>query len=201
MLCLTLIIHFILGVSSKVFFVQITKNIQLGGSVILKCKFTNNTIYNTEDVIYMYKNNLLIFDFERSTNKYEFEIDKNNFASVKINRVTTEDLNSVYKCSYNNNTSKNYKIKINKNTFTYTPIKNDILVNHSNSIINLEFVKIYPIPKCYLIIDDDIKLFNIKNKNILSKFYYNINLYFKIDLIQNCDETIRIECEIGRAHV
>lgn len=180
--------------------------IQLNIPLCIKCIFNNieefskleTLTWKVDSEIISKNNNIIEFHNEL---KYTVQSIKNRNL-IHVNFISINDLKSTYTCRYDNFT-KEYKIPINKKTFVYSPMFNEINSKYylKKNIISINILKIYPIPtKCYSKLDNYF-LQNIEidlNKIIkLDNYSYNIQFNYNVDIKKICGKKLIIMCDIS----
>lgn len=178
MLLNIIILQFIIKSITTLFFVY-PKQINLKNEIGIGCIFNFSNIDSNK--VYWYKNNILQLN-------QTLQIINNTYI-LKIKNITINDLNSTYKCVYNN-TQQTNTIK-----FIYKPKKEDFKILYFSNVISLYIFKIYPIPKCYMDIPKNYYI----DKTVINnnKLYYEVRMYFNYTHKKECGQNKTIFCTLS----
>ncbi|CAC5399968.1 unnamed protein product [Mytilus coruscus] len=184
-----------------------TQTIQIGRSMILTCTVHGISKINTDVARQFAKGNngdLLCFNGHiKQTRKYEEILSEGNTFSLKINNVTESDVNSIYQCRYKFSTVKQM-ININDMNFEYGPTENTTVIefneyDNKNFQIQINFTKIFPVPKCSA--QTKTSQLNFINTSVIEeRIFYKVSFLLKHSIDGQCGTDLEIYCRIGRSN-
>ncbi|XP_071176422.1 uncharacterized protein [Mytilus edulis] len=183
-----------------------TETIKIGESLILTCTVNGISKINTDVTRQFSKGSngvLLCYNGHiKQKGKYKEILSNRNTFSLMITNVTESDVNSIYQCRYRFSTVKQM-IGINDRNFEYEPTEDTTLIeiskynNNRFKKIQINFTKIFPVPKC----SAHTKTGKLKFKNtsvVKERIFYKVSFTSVYEVDEQCDIELEINCTIGR---
>lgn len=184
--------------------------IEIGKDLTVICTFKNlniNTFLNSQTKWFLNNNNVFTNEIPNISLFSRIKINHLKFISyksdkklqlfLKIKKINEEDILLHFSCSVGIYRIYFYLNK-NNNTLINMPLKNIHSSKYDDDMksISLNFKKIYPIPKCYLTLKNNIRNFIKENIKKIGRYEYAIKLYLNFDMYNSCEKNITITCDL-----
>ncbi|XP_071148151.1 uncharacterized protein [Mytilus edulis] len=136
--------------------------------------------------------------------KYTEILTHGNQFKLQIKNVSELDFNCKYQCRYGFE-ARAKSIQSSKNNFEYPPANEVRAIVHSNEsdpllTIYLHFKKIFPMPRCTVLIEGSSRSFNATSSKTFGHYYEVVLRHQSIDKLP-CNEEVVVTCKLIKEYI
>lgn len=136
--------------------------------------------------------------------KYTEILTYGNQFKLQIKNVSESDFNCKYQCRYGFEAQAKI-IQSSKNNFEYPPVNEVRAIVHSNDsdpllTIYLHFKKIFPMPRCTVLIGGSSRSFNTTSSKSFGNYYEVVLRHKSIDKL-HCNEEVVVTCKLIKEYI
>ncbi|VDI35563.1 Hypothetical predicted protein, partial [Mytilus galloprovincialis] len=136
--------------------------------------------------------------------KYTEILTNGNQFKLQINNVSESDFNCKYQCRYGFE-ARAKSIQSSKNNFEYPPANEVRAIVHSNEsdpllTIYMHFKKIFPMPRCTVLIEGSSRSLNITSSKSFGNYYEVVLRHQYIDKL-HCNEEVEVTCKLIKEYI
>lgn len=188
MLFFLIITQLIVKILASISYFQERKIAEIGKSLKIGCIFIN--VSSGEDI--WSKDNI---SSNKNLNYIVNKLKIVKTSEIIIKKVTVNDLYSNFICEHENEKKIN-KIIINRHAFQYSPPNGTYNISYVGNSIFIYFKKVYPIPKCVLVVWKTDERIHFKNQTVtlITKYYYEVLFKTEVDNELYCGKKFIIFC-------